>query len=59
MWVYIIVTPHTGVWIETDEVRPLMKIGIVTPHTGVWIETSHLSLMCLHMSSHPPYGGVD
>jgi len=37
----LMVTPHTGVWIET-----LLKVvgkrfsPPVTPHTGVWIETS-------------------
>jgi len=35
------VTPHTGVWIETNELE-WKKIcrKVVTPHTGVWIETN-------------------
>ena len=36
---YRLVTPRTGVWIETFDFEPLAeKIG-VTPRTGVWIET--------------------
>ena len=33
------VTPHTGVWIETKPyIKSILEI-LVTPHTGVWIET--------------------
>ena len=34
-----IVTPHTGVWIETPIPLISKNFGNVTPHTGVWIET--------------------
>ena len=34
-----IVTPHTGVWIETIIADSIEQPHIVTPHTGVWIET--------------------
>ena len=33
------VTPHTGVWIETNIVVYALLQLLVTPHTGVWIET--------------------
>ena len=32
------VTPHVGVWIETERFVPFLNI-CVTPHVGVWIET--------------------
>ena len=35
------VTPHTGVWIETNLAAILLLICPVTPHTGVWIETKN------------------
>jgi len=34
-----IVTPHAGVWIETQGRKQQAKRQIVTPHAGVWIET--------------------
>ena len=34
------VTPHTGVWIETYCAKKWLRQAPVTPHTGVWIETS-------------------
>ena len=53
------VTPHTGVWIETKEARKNREFQSVTPHTGVWIET----LVCLHLKMkpyrHAPHGRVD
>ena len=33
------VTPHTGVWIETEYLGSSVHDVTVTPHTGVWIET--------------------
>ena len=33
------VTPHTGVWIETEILQFQGAEPDVTPHTGVWIET--------------------
>ena len=33
------VTPHVGVWIETQENRTTVIRSVVTPHVGVWIET--------------------
>ena len=33
------VTPHAGVWIETDIAAELSPSAFVTPHAGVWIET--------------------
>ena len=38
----VIVTPHTGVWIETICARLRGISPKVTPHTGVWIETYKL-----------------
>ncbi len=35
-----LVTPHTGVWIETFSFLAAEATTWVTPHTGVWIETS-------------------
>ena len=37
------VTPHVGVWIETDTCAILVLEMYVTPHVGVWIETSKVS----------------
>ena len=34
------VTPHAGVWIETNAVGLLHLTKYVTPHAGVWIETT-------------------
>ena len=34
-----VVTPHTGVWIETLMFDACNAMREVTPHTGVWIET--------------------
>jgi len=34
-----LVTPHTGVWIETFSFLAAEATTWVTPHTGVWIET--------------------
>ena len=53
------VTPHTGVWIETildDTPDPLFN---VTPHTGVWIETIKLHILKNLYLSHAPHGRVD
>ena len=33
------VTPHVGVWIETDLLLHPGDDSMVTPHVGVWIET--------------------
>ena len=33
------VTPYVGVWIETEAVSYVTKLGDVTPYVGVWIET--------------------
>ena len=33
------VTPHVGVWIETDKESSSEDMYLVTPHVGVWIET--------------------
>ena len=33
------VTPHVGVWIETDIYNQIDGKVEVTPHVGVWIET--------------------
>ena len=33
------VTPHAGVWIETESTFTSTKVVLVTPHAGVWIET--------------------
>ena len=43
LFVDSVVTPHTGVWIETFCVNPLCFKTSVTPHTGVWIETQRPS----------------
>ena len=34
------VTPHVGVWIETENYEQMLQQEYVTPHVGVWIETS-------------------
>ena len=33
------VTPHVGVWIETQGNEYDLNLQTVTPHVGVWIET--------------------
>ena len=37
--IFIVVTPHAGVWIETCVYGVSITPTIVTPHAGVWIET--------------------
>ena len=34
-----VVTPHVGVWIETQNMKINQMNNEVTPHVGVWIET--------------------
>ena len=34
------VTPHVGVWIETNIAKQVGDYYYVTPHVGVWIETN-------------------
>ena len=36
----VFVTPHVGVWIETESIERRHVLIKVTPHVGVWIETS-------------------
>ena len=52
------VTPHVGVWIETETAENLRAVFQVTPHVGVWIETAleHYDDKYL---SHSPCGSVD
>ena len=38
----VLVTPHTGVWIETRNKTLGVVDPNVTPHTGVWIETFNI-----------------
>ena len=37
-----LVTPHVGVWIETNLQVTEYHLILVTPHVGVWIETYSL-----------------
>ena len=37
-----IVTPHVGVWIETELHINNNYVEYVTPHVGVWIETYNM-----------------
>ena len=51
------VTPHVGVWIETDVTICSYTRLFVTPHVGVWIET--LLCVVLHLLSRvTPHVGV-
>ena len=50
------VTPHVGVWIETDRVVRLITEVSVTPHVGVWIETLISMPMHVHYSVTPHVG---
>ena len=51
------VTPHVGVWIETDMRTKEVPRDSVTPHVGVWIETS-LSQLVTHAWAVTPHVGV-
>ena len=41
------VTPHVGVWIETEAIGNYIAGSLVTPHVGVWIETYPLAALLL------------
>ena len=49
----LLVTPHTGVWIETLFPSTPFILGLVTPHTGVWIETCDPPKCELYVKSRP------
>ena len=46
------VTPHVGVWIETDMRTKEVPRDSVTPHVGVWIETQSGILKRTRLMSH-------
>ena len=35
------VAPHTGAWIETNDLKQSTNPKYVAPHTGAWIETGY------------------
>ncbi len=41
---HFLVTPHAGVWIETNLLYFKSLTAVVTPHAGVWIETSAVTV---------------
>ncbi|HQO32879.1 MAG TPA: hypothetical protein PK534_11795, partial [Chitinophagales bacterium] len=53
------VTPHAGVWIETDAYCGKYHAKEVTPHAGVWIETQMRSTFDYWHLGHAPRGRVD
>ena len=60
MWyflVILIVTPHVGVWIETNQTIECFCDEEVTPHVGVWIETKQLDNY-IKQESVTPHVGV-
>ena len=46
------VTPHVGVWIETDIEEVSVDGQAVTPHVGVWIETEPTEVEFFRTKSH-------
>jgi len=49
-WVHhATVTPHAGVWIETDVGKGAWFTTPVTPHAGVWIETVNVKYFYKHL----------
>ena len=50
------VTPHTGVWIETEKKHNKFEENWVTPHTGVWIETRGRRCWRTRRHCHAPHG---
>ena len=46
------VTPHVGVWIETEIREIFSQFLDVTPHVGVWIETDKPADITLDNRSH-------
>ena len=54
-----LVTPFTGVWIETFYSLFHISLSPVTPFTGVWIETPMDLEISTIGSSHTLYGCVD
>ena len=53
------VTPHVGVWIETDIEEVSVDGQAVTPHVGVWIETQQSHKIPLRNGSHTSCRCVD
>ena len=47
------VTPHAGVWIETEVTYSFWDVIRVTPHAGVWIETNRRMKVFLKALSLP------
>ena len=50
------VTPHVGVWIETEDRFSHFAKRRVTPHVGVWIETDATSTMSMVFMVTPHVG---
>ena len=45
--------PHTGAWIETPTLLPILSASDVAPHTGAWIETLYRAWKTKKKMSHP------
>ncbi len=57
---YVLVAPHAGVWIETQDTNSAMfLLPSVAPHAGVWIETSIRVPLLTIEHSRAPRGRVD
>ena len=52
----LLVTPHVGVWIETQKMSNVREGLAVTPHVGVWIETVVTTLAGCSSSVTPHVG---
>ena len=52
----LVVTPHTGVWIETNSICQTKLLTGFTPHTGVWIETLPLPWLPCRLTVTPHTG---
>jgi len=53
------VTPHAGVWIETNGTMLVGLSAGVTPHAGVWIETCVVNDNILYLIGHASCRRVD
>ena len=58
-FLYPVVAPFTGAWIEISEIIVKQKVGQVAPFTGAWIEIVCCLLMHWSMDGRTLHGCVD
>ena len=53
------VTPHVGVWIETDTIETYCEEDRSPPMWGCGLKLVVVTKVLLSLRGHPPCGGVD